>query len=73
MATRAEIAEELRHVYGKSYVSNIEVARHMGVNKDQAKRFLASVPYIMTGEKDCGKRYMVKDVAKMIFDRQVRR
>ena len=73
MATRAEIAEELRTVYKRSYVATIDVARFMGINKDQAKRALASVPYIVTGEKDCGKRYLVKDVAKMIFDRQVQR
>lgn len=72
MATRAEIAEELRYVYGRSYLSNMDVARFMGVNKDQAKRKLASVPYVITGEKDCGKRYMVRDVAKMLFDWQVR-
>ena len=72
MATRAEIAQDIRQQFGRTYVSRTDVQRFIGVNEMQAKAHLASVPYITTGAKMCGKRYAARDVAKMIFELQVR-
>ena len=54
MATKAEIADELRRTFGKSYISITDVAKCTGVNWEQ------------------GRRYLVSDVAKMLFVKQVR-
>lgn len=72
MATKAEIANDLRHIFGKSCISITDVAKYTGVNWEQAKRDLEKVPYIITGEKNKGRRYLVIDVAKMLFVKQVR-
>ena len=70
--TRAQMTEDLRKAFGKSYLSIADVARYMGSNRDQAKHYLVGVTYIETGERCKGKRYHIRDVADMLFRRQVR-
>ena len=70
--TCAEITEDLRRAHGKSCLSVSDVARYIGVNTREARSMLKPVPYIVTGEKERGRRYPVKEIAKMLYARQVK-
>jgi hypothetical protein len=72
MATTAELTEDLRKAHGKSCLTIRDVARYIGVNEHDARTMLKPVPYIITGEKGKGKRYPVREVAKMLYARQVK-
>ena len=72
MATRAQMRDDMRNTYGRSYLSLTDVARYMGVNREQARAHLKNVPYIQTGQAR-GKRYGVADLAEMLFSLQVRK
>ena len=75
MPSKAGIIKDMRDVYGnKSYLSLVDVSRYMGIDENEARKFIKSenVSYIQTGKK-LGKRYCISDVAEMIFQLQVRR
>ena len=46
MATKAEIADELRRTFGKSYISITDVEKCTGVNWEQAKRDVAKMLFV---------------------------
>ncbi len=73
MATRSEIAQDLRQTYKSAYLSTVDVATFMGVKPRDAKQYLEKVPYITVGKCDRRRKYLAKDVSQMIFERQVRR
>jgi len=62
MATRREIADEIRAQYG-NFLSQSQVREYLGRGKDQTARFCEDIPYTQEGRK---KRFMAIDIARKL-------
>lgn len=56
------------HVGGKAFANLSEICSYIGCGKAAAREILANVPYLPSGRE---KRYVIKDVAKVLKSREV--
>lgn len=66
MATRAEIAEDIRRQYGNA-PSRSQVRKYLGMGNDTVNKWLEDVPFMRDARK---KRYLAIDLARKIHDCQ---
>jgi len=61
MATVKEIIQDIKAVYGSSFINATQAGKYLGMSKDKRGEFLSGLPVYLTGKE---KKYHVLDIAK---------
>ena len=61
MATVKEIAQDIKDVFGSSFINATQAGRYLGMGKDKRGAFLADLPCYKTGKE---RKYHALDIAK---------
>lgn len=66
MASKREIAEDIRRQYG-NFLSQNQIRQYMGKGSHQTAEFVANIPFIRDGRK---KSFFAMDVARKLYEQQ---
>lgn len=61
MAEVKEITKDIKDTFGSSFINQNQARKYLGMSKDKAGSFLASLPVYRTGRE---KKYHASDIAK---------